>query len=75
MAAHWHEDGYLVAIPFVLLVYPATAWVLIFRANWADKFSPFFRITSNRGKVIGGIMLIGMVLALADIADHFIPRR
>lgn len=72
---HWYDDGYIVAIPFVLLTPPAMAWVLIFRPTWADKFSPFFRITAARGKVLGGMMLIGMVLCLDDIADHSIPRH
>lgn len=80
---HWYDDGYIVAILFVLLIYLPIAWVFIFRPQWADRlfgpgfrlFFPRFQVTGPWGKVLGGIMLIGAVVALRDIADHLIFRR
>lgn len=69
---HWSDDGYIIAIPVVLIWYPFMAWVLIFRPEWANKVNPFFQITPQWGKVLGGIVLLGMAQALSDIADHFI---
>jgi hypothetical protein len=76
MTGHWYEDGYFVAIPFAIFTYLPMAWVLIFRPTWADKIlGRMIRITPERGKFIGALMLLGFVLALAGIAEHLVPRN
>ena len=74
---HWYDDGYIVAIPVVFLFFVPMALVPIFRPEWADKiFMVFFiRITPGRGKVLGALMLLGVVRTLADIADHLIHKH
>ena len=76
MTDHWYDDGYVVAIPFVIFTYLPMAWVLIFRPTWADKFlGKLIRITPERGKLLGALTLLALVLSLADIAEHLMPRN
>ena len=43
----------------------------IFRPAWADEFPFFFRITPGRGKVLAGVFLIALVLAIVEFSIHF----
>lgn len=72
---HWYDDGYIVAIPFILIVFPAMGWIMICRPVWADKIWGRMipgGLTPQRSKAWGVCALIGGVLALAKIAEHFI---
>lgn len=76
MNGHWYDDGYIVAIPFLFFTCLPMAWVLIFRPAWADKiWGKVIRITPERGKFLGALILLSFVLALSEIVDHFIPRK
>ena len=64
---HWYENGFIIAIPFILIFGPAYSWVLIFRPAWAIKFWGAFGVgglTPQNAKWHGIINLVGNAAVL-----------
>lgn len=71
---HWYDDGYIVAVPFILIAFPAFAWVMICRPIWANKIWGSMipgGLTPRLSRIWGACTLAGGVLALVEIARHF----
>lgn len=66
----WYDDGRIISALFLAFVWLPAALVPIFRPRWADKVMPF-RVTPQRGKLLGAMMLLAFVLYVNDLLRSF----
>jgi hypothetical protein len=74
MTPHWYDDGHIVAIFFLLFIYLPAALVPIFRPQWVARMMPF-RMTPERGKLMGAFMLLGFAFYVGDLLHYFASRH
>jgi hypothetical protein len=77
MTDQWYADGYIVAIPFILIFAPAYSWVMIYRPIWANKiWGSFYNggLTPARARREGIVTLIGSAVALMFLAYRLLFR-
>jgi hypothetical protein len=77
MPAHWYDDGYIVAIPVVLIFWPAFAWVMICRPAWAIKiWGPMVLggLTPQRSRRWGIRMLVSGAAILVWLVYRVVSR-